>query len=315
MTAATADKEHHTEDSIPGPGEEGMVMPERRDLHFLPPRERIQDWHARGAHMTQFMNTLSLFFPAGERMFIDALRAYRDQIPDPDLKKAATAFIGQEAMHSREHIEYNKLMDEAGLPAEKLDAFVWSLLDFIKERTPKSMPLNATIALEHFTALMGGFILDHPEVLEGSQEDYRRMWEWHAMEEVEHKAVCFDVWEKCIGRGPTAYLQRAFGMGIATAVFWPLVVAFYFQMVSQSEACRKEGWRGHLTVLNTLLGKPGVLRRQIPEWLEYLKYSFHPWQQNNSHHIAHLSELAEEAEEAYQQALADSKGHHQHTHH
>ena len=314
MTAATEVKHQDTDQSIPGPGEDGMVMPERRDLHFLPPKDRIHDWHKKGPHMTQFMNALSLFFPAGERLFIDAVREYRDQIPDPDLKKAATAFIGQEAMHSREHIEYNKLMEEAGLPADKLDAFVWSLLDFLKERTPKSMPLSATIALEHFTALMGGFLLDHPEVLEGSQEDYQRMWQWHAMEEVEHKAVCYDVWEKCIGRGPTAYFKRAFGMTAATAIFWPLVLAFYVQMVNSSEACRKEGWRGHLTVLNTLFGKPGVLRKQIPEWLEFFKYSFHPWQQNNSHHIAHLNELAEEAEEAYQQAMS-SHGHHHHTHH
>jgi len=64
------------------------------------------------------------------------------------------------------------------------------------------MPLSATIALEHFTALMGGFMLDHPEVMKGSQEDYERMWQWHAMEEVEHKAVCYDVWENASAEGP-----------------------------------------------------------------------------------------------------------------
>jgi len=93
-------------------------------------------------------------------------------------------------------------------------------------------------------------------------------------------------------------------MTVATAIFWPLVLAFYLQMVSSSEACRKKGWRGHLTVLNTLFGKRGILRKQIPEWLAFFQYSFHPWQQNNSHHIEHLNELAEEAEEAYQQAIA-----------
>ncbi|MEQ8800333.1 MAG: metal-dependent hydrolase [Salinisphaeraceae bacterium] len=275
------------------------VMPERRDLHFLPPAEHIDNWHGRGAHLTQFMNTLSLFFPAGERMFIDAVRDYRDQIPDPDLKKAATAFIGQEAMHSREHIEYNKLMDDAGLPAEKLDAFVWSLLDWIKDNTPKAVPLTATVALEHFTALMGSAILDDESVMDGSQDDYRRMWLWHALEEVEHKAVAYDVYEKTIGRGPGAYLNRAGGMVLATAIFWPLVAAFYWQMTQASPACKKEGWRGHLTVLNTLFGKPGVLRRQVPEWLAYFKYSFHPWQQNNSHHLARIDQLTEEADAAY----------------
>lgn len=280
-------------------GEATMVIPERRDLHFLPPAERIEDWHRLGAHMTQFMNTLSLFFPAGERLFIDAVRAYRDEIPDPDLKKAATAFIGQEALHSREHIEYNRLMDAAGLPASRLEQQVTRMLDWFREHGSREDLLVETIALEHFTALMGGFLLDHPEVIEGSQEDYRRMWEWHAMEEVEHKAVCFDVYEKCVGRGPRAYAHRAVGMLRATTVFWTNVTRFYLEMTRASDACRREGWRGHLTVLNNLLGRPGLLRRQIPSWLEFFKYSFHPWQQDNSHHIARLQELADAA---YRQA-------------
>ena len=292
------------------PGDDSMLIPERRDLHFLPPRERIEDWHKLGAHMTQFMNTLSLFFPAGEHLFIDAVRAFRDEIPDPDLKKAATAFIGQEALHSREHIEYNRLMDDAGLPAGRLDGQVTRMLDWFKEHGSREDLLVETIALEHFTALMGDFLLDHPEVLEGSQEDYQRMWEWHAMEEVEHKSVCFDVYEKCVGRGPRAYAQRVVGMLRATTIFWTNVTRFYLQMTEASEACRKEGWRGHLTVLNTLFGRPGLLRRQLPSWLEFFKYSFHPWQQNNSHHIAGLQELAEEAEAAYQQAQAAYSTHH-----
>src|SRR5699024_1484450 len=94
MTQAT-----RTTDTQPKRGDNNIaVMPERRDLHFLPPADRIGDWHADGPNVTQFMNALSLLFPAGERMFIDAVRSYRDDIPDPDLKKAATAFIGQEAM-------------------------------------------------------------------------------------------------------------------------------------------------------------------------------------------------------------------------
>jgi len=294
MSTASHDVKH-TDDSKPD------IMPTRRDLHFLPPEEKIHDWHVLGAHMTQFMNALSLFFPAGERMFIDAVRDYRDEIPDPDLKKAATAFIGQEAIHSREHQEYNKLMERSGLPADTLDEFVWSLLNFIKKRTPRSTPLSATIALEHFTALMGNSILDNSHVMEGSQEDYKRMWQWHALEEVEHKAVAFDVWEKCVGRGPAAYAHRAFGMVMATTIFWPLVAYFYARMVSSSKECKKEGWRGHLTVFNTLFGRPGVLRQQLPEWAAYFRYSFHPWQQNNSHHLKLIDELADDVNEAYEQ--------------
>ncbi|MES1938725.1 metal-dependent hydrolase [Salinisphaera sp. T5B8] len=292
--ATPAEHIKHTDDG------KSDVIPERRDLHFLPPEDRINDWHKLGPHVTQFMNALSLFFPAGERMFIDAVRDYRDEIPDPDLKKAATAFIGQEAIHSREHKEYNELMTRHGLPAAQLDAFVWSFLDFIKKRTPRSFPLSATIALEHFTALMGNSILDFPETMEGSQEDYKRMWQWHALEEIEHKSVAFDVYDRCIGRGPIAYAERATGMLVATAIFWPLVAYFYYRMSQASAECRKVGWRGHLKVLNTLFGTaPGVLRRQLPEWAAYFRYGFHPWQQNNSHHLQLIDELVEKTDAAY----------------
>lgn len=299
MSTTAADIKNKQAHPQAGTSAQPEVMPERRDLHFSPPADRICDWHGMGPHMTQFLNTLSIFFPAGERMFIDAVRSYRDQIPDPDLKKATTAFIGQEAMHSREHIEYNQIMADAGLPAEKLDKFVWSLLDFLKANTPKSFPLAGTIALEHFTALMGESLLANPEQFEGSQEDYARMWKWHALEETEHKAVAYDVWEKCVGRGPVAYGERVLGMVIASAIFWPLVGSFYWQMTRADENCRKAGWRGHFKVLNHLVGKPGIFRKQLPEFLDYFKYSFHPWQHDNSHRLAEIDKLVEEADAAY----------------
>lgn len=145
MSAAATDYRFDRDQS----GHSGPVTPERRDLHLLPPGDRIGDWHKAGPNVTPFMNALSLLFPAGERMFIDAVRSYRNDIPDPDpdLKKAGTAFIGQEGMHSREHNEYNQLMTDAGLPADKLDKFTWDLLDLLKCNTLKPTPLAVTIAL------------------------------------------------------------------------------------------------------------------------------------------------------------------------
>ena len=202
-------------------------------------------------------------------------------------------------MHSREHIEYNELMAQAGLPAHKLDKFVWDLLDVIKKNTPKSTPLAATIAPEHYTALMGDMLLRHPEQLAGSQEDYERMWRWHALEEVEHKAVAYDVYEKCIGRGPRNWLERSGAMIVATGIFWPVVCSFYWQMSRADPKCRAEGWHGHLKVLDFALGRQGYLRRLVPEFLGYFKYSFHPWQQNNAYLLAELDALVDDAEAAY----------------
>ncbi|MGO4611605.1 metal-dependent hydrolase, partial [Variovorax sp. 2RAF20] len=82
------------------------MMPVRRDVHPHLPPARISDWHERGPHVTHFINALSIFFPAGERFFMDSVRHYRDQLTDPELKRAVAGFIGQEAMHTREHILY-----------------------------------------------------------------------------------------------------------------------------------------------------------------------------------------------------------------
>ena len=81
------------------------ILPIRRNLKFNLNPAKALTWHRDGLNVSQFLNTMSLFFPVGERFFIDSVRHYRDQITDSELKKAVTAFIGQEAMHGREHEE------------------------------------------------------------------------------------------------------------------------------------------------------------------------------------------------------------------
>src|ERR1700749_2582671 len=138
------------------------MMPVRRDLRFNLPKERACDWHVQGSHVTHFFNALSLLFPAGERFFMDSVRNYRDQIDDPVLKKQVLGFIGQEAMHTREHVAYNDLLQAAGLPAHKLDRRLWAILGFGKKWLPASVNLGVTVALEHYTAMLAGLLLDDP---------------------------------------------------------------------------------------------------------------------------------------------------------
>lgn len=57
------------------------------------------------------------------------------------------------------------------------------------------MQLAITCAFEHFTALLGGYILRHPEVLSTLDDDAAKLWIWHAIEEIEHRAVAFEVYQ------------------------------------------------------------------------------------------------------------------------
>ena len=281
------------------------AMPVRRDLAFDLPPDRATNWHGMGEQVSVFMNTLSIVVPHGERFVIDALRHYRDTgaIRDPELQEAVRAFIGQEAMHGREHDEFNAMVAAAGLPAAELEDEVKRLLDGLQAVLPASFQLSATCALEHWTAIMGGMLLDNPQVFDGSEPRYRDMWMWHAMEETEHKGVAFDVYRAVVGDGVKAEAIRALGLVLATAIFWAHVFRFHPKMMRALHAQQRTANKGRTRTLRqrlrgavelaqfTVGTKPGFLRQLVPEFLSYFRPGFHPWDTDNSHHLAGVEAL------------------------
>jgi predicted metal-dependent hydrolase len=270
-----------------------IMMPVRRDVHPSLNPDRITNWHGRGNHVTHFLNALSLFFPAGERFFMDSVRNYRDRVTDPELKKAVMGFIGQEAMHTREHMLYNELMSKAGLPAGPLDRFVWRYLEHVRKWMPKSWQLALTIALEHYTAMLAGVLLSDEAFIKDSEQSYRQVWLWHALEETEHKAVAYDVWNTAMKPGLRKYLLRTGAMVVITLTFWPAVFVFHTSLVMRDKTCRNK-LLGFGSALNYLWGKPGALRRIIPEWFDYFRPNFHPWDQDNREQLSRLGPLLAE---------------------
>lgn len=271
------------------------ILPTRRDLKFKLPANRITDWHRHGLHVTQFFNTMSLFFPVGERFFINAVRSYRNEITDPDLRAAVTAFIGQEAMHGREHDELNEMLEAAGVPAKKQEELVLGLLNIVEARLPKIFPLAATVALEHLTAILADALLRHPELIEGSEERFAALWRWHALEETEHKAVAYDVYTTVAGKTVSAYALRCIALVLATGIFLSILYPFYAENVR-----RKGGLfnvRGWLGALNFQWGKPGGLRLVIKPWLDWFKPGFHPWDHDNRAFLDQLDEVLAVVEE------------------
>ena len=269
------------------------VMPTRRDLNFDLPANRVQDWVGDGegsVHFTHLMNTMSLVIPVGERFFIDAVRHYRDQIQDPELKKAATAFIGQEAMHGREHDEYNAQMFKRLPSAAVFEMRVKKLLDAFAQYTPPSMRLSGTIALEHLTAIMANGLLADDRVTEKSEPGYHALWRWHALEETEHKGVAYDVWEATQGKGATAYVNRVFGLVLATTIFWAMVTPHFLNFVRQEgKLSDLKGWRSFYKMA---IGEVGFLRKMVRPWFDYFRPNFHPWDDDNSHYLQGIEQFS-----------------------
>jgi predicted metal-dependent hydrolase len=127
------------------------------------------------------------------------VRHYRDRIEDPVLKKQVAGFIGQEAVHGREHRAFNDRLDELGYPAKQFERITRKGLAIRERLLPPSSNLAATAALEHFTATLAELLLTSDETRElfGNPE-VRNLFLWHALEESEHKAVAFDVY-KAVG--------------------------------------------------------------------------------------------------------------------
>lgn len=173
--------------------------------------------------MSHVVAVLSSLFPEGEDYFVRSVRHYRDQITDPVLKKQVAGFIGQEAIHGREHRDFNERLAQLGFPTRLIDRFVGKRLKFDERISPPAVRLAVTAALEHYTATLAEVLLDDPEAQAMfSEPEVRSLLMWHAIEENEHKAVAFDVYRACVGdEKMRARVMNAVTVGfIGTSTAW-----------------------------------------------------------------------------------------------
>lgn len=150
--------------------------------------------------MSHVVAVLSSLFPEGEDFFVRSVRRFRDQIDDPVLKRQVAGFIGQEANHGREHRSFNARLQALGYPTARIDRMVKRGLGFDEKHRSAEICLAATAALEHYTATLAEVLLTSAEARElFTADEVRELLVWHALEESEHKAVAFDVYQAVCG--------------------------------------------------------------------------------------------------------------------
>lgn len=265
------------------------MIPTRRDLHFRLDSRSADLWHADGPFVTHFINAMSLTFPHGERFFIHTVRHFRGHITQSGLQEAVAAFIGQEAMHGREHEDYNKLLEETGLPAAQLEAHFKGFIEILKKHLPAAAQLSITIAQEHFTAIVAQLVLTDARLIAGADPHLSALWRWHALEEIEHKAVAFDVYEAVMGRGPKAYALRAGSMILTTVGFLSLVLSYQRKLLKADSRIHKRQGLGRFAKF--MCRSPALLPRLAVPWLSYFRPGFHPWNHDNRHLLQQLNPL------------------------
>lgn len=252
---------------------------ERRNLDFpFDPALVPRAWMRDDMFLSLFMDALSLVFPDGERFFVDSVKPFARKITDPALEADASAFAAQEGMHSREHLAFNALLaaqlDRAAVAYSEKE--VRAILKLVRRTLPPRAKLAVTCALEHFTAMLAEQILEDEAFQEDMHPSVRPLWLWHALEESEHKAVAFDVYEAAGG----GYALRAGIMVLTTIVFVAEISNIHLRLLRAEKMLFAP--RAFLRGLDYMWRDPGPFRRLIPPYLEYYRRDFHPEQRDAS---------------------------------
>ncbi|MEX5440842.1 metal-dependent hydrolase [Acinetobacter indicus] len=245
-------------------------------------------WMQGSAGLTHFMTALSALFPAGEKFFIDSVRAvrYHPAIKDnQELQKEISAFIGQEAMHTQEHVGFNASAQKYGHDVECLDRYTDKVIQGARKVfagvgkpfgiTQEMVDLTATTALEHFTATIATQLLRNSHIQELMSDDtMKTMWLWHAIEENEHKAVAYDVFEGVFGQGTKAYLLRTSSLVAAMLTLFLVQNYFLFRLLKEDKQLNLEAFKAIYTYAYS--PSKGIITGMGREMLAYFRPGFHP---------------------------------------
>lgn len=217
---------------------------------------------------SHFFDGLNLLFPEGERFFMRAVRNGLNKIEDEDLKQQARGFFGQETQHAIEHEKFFDVLEKNGYifrpKLNKMNNYIIKMRDIL----PKSLSLSITAGAEHLTAVLGATALDD-EGIENSHPAMRDLIQWHAIEEIEHKAIAFDVYKATGG----SYPLRVIGYLVALTFIHITSTHFVKDFLRQDGYNKKEAKALLKESQQNMLRKHPSLRQSL---MAYFKPSFHP---------------------------------------
>lgn len=261
--------------TIPTPAELRITP---RDRRFGRQASTPRLWHGGRVEATAIYNALSTTFPKGEAFFVESVRAFRDGAP-PKLAEEIKTFTTQEAIHSREHDALNKRAIDAGYDLSKLEERVEQRLAITKGRPPV-VSLAATMALEHFTAILAHQLLANPRHLDGADKETADLWRWHAVEEIEHKGVAYDTWLNATRNWPRwkRWKLKSRVMLLVTRNFLVDRTGGAIELMRQDGITGVRAWR---LLLTYLWARPGMFRKIAGAWLKFFMPRFHPWNEDD----------------------------------
>lgn len=232
-------------------------------------------WFGGDPFKTRMFDALSLTFPDGERYFIESVRLFRDKIKDPELQKRVADFIRQEAQHGIAHDKMNQVMKDQGMPVDQFIKVLNKIFKFELTRHSPQYNIAMTAAAEHLTALMADTFYSQKATLEDAHPYVRALLAWHAIEEMEHRDVAFDVMKQV---GDVPELTRQFALAFTTFMMLGFTTYRANIMLKYDGFSRLDRFKMTVKGLPWFIGRNGMLTRMKGPYLDWFKKDFHPSQ-------------------------------------
>lgn len=262
----------------------GPVQIQARNVAFET-ADKPMSWIPGHPVASHVVNLLNILLPAGERWFVEVFNEALPLIKDPKLAEDVRGFIGQEAMHAEAHdTVMHEYMIASGVDvAPLLDQieFVFKKTLAPSKTTNPRRKMNHLIerlwliaAIEHFTAVLGDFVLNC------NWDDYDAdptlvdLYRWHGAEEVEHRSVAHDV----ATYFRDSYLTRVRAMAVAGTGLYVLFQRGMRFLVKSDPQLQLSWWRiQRMRMQDSKLGLlPEYWNLLFVQTLAYFKPSYSP---------------------------------------
>lgn len=267
------------------------IIPIRHMKFDFDPEQVDHRFYMDAELASAYFASLSIFLTRGEDLVIDTARYHRDFITDPLLKQRVTSLIGQEAIHSKMHEELNDAYLIRDLPVKLFRTWAGWAFEYGFERLPQPMKLSLMAGIEHFTAVLAEYMMNHEEVFFRSQDEKQRaIWMWHMLEESEHKDIAFDVFQELSNN----YLLRIAGFFPALITILVLISAASFLVPfyrNPKNLISLRYWKEIPYNFRLIFGlKDGVYGSSFKHIFDYLRPDFHPNDHDTSEFLEYYKE-------------------------
>lgn len=246
---------------------------EKRHVKFS--LDDIEDkyYYAGNPQISAFFVGLSISFPPGEAEFIKSVKLFDDRITDERLRSEVKNFAHQEAHHSLQHKLLNKRFCELGYQTDVVDKLMDKKLSHREKKWSPARRLARTVAAEHVTATWANWSLQCEERMALFPKSLRHLLQWHAIEEIEHKSVAFDVYQHCVGNRTLLNWEYRFFMYYEFPLSLTLMTRGLLKQ--QGYKATKED---RAMFKDFFFNKnDGMMRSLMPQFRAFTKPGFHPW--------------------------------------